>query len=83
MLDWHESPLDSWREWLAILGELRAAMVEEDMEELSDIEYRLQGWQEGMDQLAKELERQITGIGENIYDLVEEGADLEDRLQDL
>ncbi|MGQ9475447.1 MAG: hypothetical protein ACUVSI_05045, partial [Actinomycetota bacterium] len=37
------------------------------------------GWQKVMDQLAKELDREITGIGENIRDLAEEDADLEDR----
>lgn len=40
--DRHERPLDSWREWLSILGESRTAMVEEVMEVFSDIEYRLQ-----------------------------------------
>lgn len=36
-----------------------------------------------MDQLAQELDREKTGISENICDLAEEDADLEDRLQGL
>ncbi|MGQ9758200.1 MAG: hypothetical protein ACUVRX_08565 [Actinomycetota bacterium] len=41
-LDRREIPLDSWREWLAIRGELRTEMFEEVVEVLSDIESRLQ-----------------------------------------